>query len=50
MKSSRHILELMSNLPSKLDKKSLKNKISQDYADMIDLHEQFVRDLLNEVI
>ena len=42
-------LEIMSNLPSEFDRKGLKNKISQDYTDMIDLHDKFVRDLINEV-
>ena len=36
-------LEIMSNLPSEFDRKGLKNKISQDYTDMIDLHDKFVR-------
>ena len=42
-------LEIMSNLPSEFDRKGLKNKTSQDYTDMIDLHDKFVRDLINEV-
>ena len=42
-------LEIMSNLPSEFDRMGLKNKISQDYTDMIDLHDKFERDLINEV-